>query len=228
MLRQPALMERKVGLEVFLENLSRSLGVRTRHLHLEVESPGAQNCRINQILAIACPDYDHIFERLYAIDFRKELSNDRRLHIRRNARPSHSEERIHLVEKDDNRNILARLLSRLHEDFTQLALGFAHVFVQQLGALDVQEVRGRSFACPLLHLLRKGVGHCLGDQSLPAAWGTVEQNTFGRPKLMLLEYLRMEIGEFDRIPQDFDLIPKTADVGVGDIRDLLEHDFFHR
>jgi hypothetical protein len=51
-----------------------------------------------------------------------------------------AEERVHLVEEHDDGRALAGLLPGPLEDQPDVALGLADVLVEQLGALDVEEV----------------------------------------------------------------------------------------
>jgi hypothetical protein len=56
--------------------------------------------------------------------------------------------RVHLVEEDDDRPALLGLLPRPLEHQADLALGLADVLVEQLGALDVEEVAA-GFSSPV-------------------------------------------------------------------------------
>ena len=52
-----------------------------------------------------------------------------------------TKQRVHLVEEDNDGHALFGLFSRALKDHTDLALGLSDVFIEQLGAFDVQEVR---------------------------------------------------------------------------------------
>ena len=54
--------------------------------------------------------------------------------------PRGAEQGLHLVEEHDDRPALLALLARPLEHEADLALGLADVLVEQLGALDVEEV----------------------------------------------------------------------------------------
>src|SRR3546814_16805585 len=55
------------------------------------------------------------------------------------AGAARAEERVHLVEEDDDWHVLGSLLLGLDEDLADLPLGLADVLVEELGALDVEE-----------------------------------------------------------------------------------------
>ena len=65
--------------------------------------------------------------------------HDRVLDVAGHARPAGAEDRVHLVEEDDDRHALAGLLPGPLEDQPDVPLGLADVLVEQLGALDVEE-----------------------------------------------------------------------------------------
>ena len=128
---------------------------------------------------------------------------------------SHPEDRVHLVEEDDHREALLGLLLGALEDQSDLALGLADVLVEQLGTLDVQEVRVRvGPAGPLGDLLGQRVGDRLGDQRLAASGRAVQQNALRRRELVLLEDLRVEERQLDGVLDVLDLRTEAADVLV--------------
>ena len=93
--------------------------------------------------------------------------------------PRGAEQRVHLVEEDDDRRALAGLLPGPLEDQPDVPLGLADVLVEQLGALDVEEV-GLPFLARLGgDLLGERVGDRLGDQRLAAPGRAVEQHALG-------------------------------------------------
>src|SRR3546814_7809073 len=85
-------------------------------------------------------DYD-VLQRLHAVDLDQQLRDDRALHVGADAGAAGAEHGVHLVEEDDDRPALLRLLPGPLEHEADLALGLAHVLVEQLRALDVEEVR---------------------------------------------------------------------------------------
>src|SRR4029078_13372791 len=64
----------------------------------------------------------------------------------------------------------------------------------------------------------------LKDELLAAAGRPVEQDALWRLELVLVEQLRVEERQLDRIADQVDLALENADVLVADVRDLLEHE----
>ena len=137
-----------------------------------------------------------------------------------------AEDRVHLVEEhDDGQALLAALLGP-DEDLADLPLGLAHVLVQELGALDVEEVAARVVATRALgHLLGQRLRDRLGDQRLAAPGRAVEQDALGRLELVLVEQLGVQERQLDRVADQVDLALEPADVLVADVGDLLEDEF---
>ena len=135
-----------------------------------------------------------------------------------------AEERVHLVEEHDDRRALAGLLAGPLEDQPDVPLGLADVLVEQLGALDVEEV-GLALLPPVpacRDLLGQRVGDRLGDQRLAAAGRAVEQHALGRLELVLHEQLGVQVGQLDGVADRLDLAEQPTDLGVVDVRDLFE------
>ena len=86
----------------------------------------------------------------------------------------------------------------------------------------------RAVVSPVLltDALRERVGDRLGDEGLAAARRAVEQDALRRLQLVLVEHLGVEVRELDRVLDRVDLVVETADVVVGDVGDLLEHELF--
>jgi len=74
----------------------------------------------------------------------------------------------------------------------------------------------------LAHLVRERLGHGLRDERLAAARRPVEEHALRRLELMLLEQLRVQERQLDRVPDRLDLALEAADVLVGHVGDLLE------
>ncbi len=221
-------MEGQIRRQVLREDLRGGLPIRAVHLHLEIQAPGPQHRGIDQILPVAGADHDHVLERLDAVDLRQELGDDRGLHVGGDARAAHAEQRVHLVEEDHDRHVLAGLVAGLLEHLAQLVLRLAHVLVEELRPLHVQEVGRGLPAGALLDALGQAVRHGLRDQRLAAAGRAVEQDALRRLELMLREDLGVHVGQLDRVAQDPDLLAQTADLVVRDVRDLLEHHLLDR
>src|SRR2546430_9713424 len=113
--------------------------------------------------------------------------------------------------------IFVGLFLGLLEDFADLALGFADVLVEELGALDVEEVALDFLAALFGDLLGEVVGDGLGDHGFAAAWGAVEEDALGRRELVLLIVVGVEVGELDGVFDGLDLVGEAADIVVADV-----------
>ena len=71
---------------------------------------------------------------------------------------------------------------------------------------------------------RERVGDGLGDQGLATPGRAVEQDALGRLQLVLEEHVGVEVRQLDRVLDLIDLVVEPADVGVGDVGHLLEHE----
>ena len=125
-----------------------------------------------------------------------------------------AEQRVHLVEEDDDGHALLGLLPRPLEDQADLALGLADVLVEELGALDVEEVRRVALSSPVFSatLLGQRVGDGLGDERLAATGRAVEQDALRRLQLVLGEQLGVQVRQLDRVLDLLDLLVEAADV----------------
>ena len=158
---------------------------------------------------------------------REQLRHDRGLHVRAHPGAAGAEDRVHLVEEHDHRRAFGRLLAGPLEDQPDVALGLADELVEQLRALDVEEVRLRLtgvVAAHLGHLLGQRVGHRLGDQRLAAAGRPVQQHALRRPQQILAVELLVQERQLDRVADLLDLPGQPADVVVADVGHLFEHE----
>ena len=197
--------------------------VGTLDLDLHVEAARPQDRRVDQVLAVRGADHDHVLQGLDPVELGQQLRDDRRLDVGGDAGPAGAEDRVHLVEEHDHRQaLLAPLLGAL-EDLADLPLGLADVLVQQLGALHVQEVGAGVVATrPLADLVGERLRDGLRDQRLAAARRPVEQDALRRLELVLVEELRVQERQLDRVADVLDLALEAADVLVADVGDLLE------
>ena len=118
-------VERQVGGQVAGEDLLGRRLVRALDLDLHVEAAGTQDRRVDEVLAVRRADHDDVAQRLDAVDLGEQLRDDRRLHVRADARATRAEQRVHLVEEDDDGHALLGLLPGSLEDEADLALGLA-------------------------------------------------------------------------------------------------------
>ena len=196
-------------------------------LDLHVEAAGAQDRGVDEILAVRRTDHDHVLQALDAVDLGEELWHDRALDVGRDACAPRAEQRVHLVEEHDDGIALFGLLTRALEDQANLALGLADVLVEELRALDVEEVGTRFLVAGLLgDAARQRVRDRLRDERLPATGRAVQQDALRRLQLVLEEHVRVEVRQLDCVLDHLDLFVETTDVGVGDVGDLLEHELF--
>ena len=72
--------------------------------------------------------------------------------------------------------------------------------------------------------LRERVRDRLGDQRLAATGRAVQQDALRRLEVVLLEEVAVEVRELDRVLDHLDLVVEAADVVVGDVGHLLEHE----
>ena len=64
----------------------------------------------------------------------------------------------------------------------------------------------------------------LGDQRLAATGRAVQQDALRRLQLVLAEQVAVEVRQLDRVLDHLDLLVEAADVVVGDVGDLFEHE----
>ena len=76
----------------------------------------------------------------------------------------------------------------------------------------------------LRHALRERVRDRLRDQRLAAARRAVEQDALRRLQVVLEEEVGVQVRQLDRVVDLLDLVVEAADVGVGDVGDLFEHE----
>src|SRR5205814_1074382 len=154
------------------------------------------------------------------VDLAQELRHDGVLDVGGDTGPTRAEDRVHLVEEDDDRRAFARLLPRALEHEPDVSLRLADVLVEQLRAFDVEEVGPALALAALGHLLRQRVGDSLRDQRLAATGWAVEQDPLRWLELVLEEQVLVQERQLDRVADRLDLVAETADVVVADVRDL--------
>src|SRR5262249_46218941 len=214
------------GREVLREDVGGAIAIGPLDLEFHVEPAGAEDGRIDQVLPVGGANDDDVLEALDAVDLGQELGHDRGLDVGGDAGAACSEQGVHLVEEDDDRDVLGGLLLGLDEDLADLALGLADVLVEELGALDVEEEALDLLAALLGDLLGEVVGDGLGDHGLAAAGRAVEQHALGRRELVLLVVIGVEVRQLDGVLDGLDLLAETTDAVVADVRHFLEGEVF--
>ncbi|AAS04156.1 hypothetical protein MAP_1839 [Mycobacterium avium subsp. paratuberculosis K-10] len=219
-------VQRQLLGQVLREDILRRFGIRALDLDLHVEAAGPQDGRVDHVLAVGGADHDDVLEPLHAVDLGQQLRDHRRLDVRADPGAAGAEDGVHLVEEHDHRRALGGLLAGALEDQPDVPLGLADELVEQLGALDVEEVRlgfAGVVAAHLGHLLGQRVRHRLGDQRLTATGRAVEQHAFGWPQRVLAVELLVQERQLDGVTDLLDLAGQATDVLVADVGDLLEH-----
>ena len=86
----------------------------------------------------------------------------------------------------------------------------------------------RADVLPVFSATRFGerVGDRLRDERLAATGRAVQQDALRRLQLVLLEQVAVEVRQLDRVLDHLDLLVEAADVVVGDVGDLFEHELF--
>src|SRR3989454_3241531 len=215
-------VDRQLGGHVLVEDVHRRARIGPPDLDLHVEPAWPQDGRVDQILAVGGADDDDVAQPFHAIELGEELGHDRRLYVGGDAAAARPEEGVHLVEEHHHRDIVGRLLLGLPEDLADLPLRLAHVLVEELRALDVQEVPADLLSALFGDLLREAVGDRFGDHRLAASGRPVEKHALGGRELVLLVIVSVEVRQLDGVRDRLDLGAETADVVVADLGHLFE------
>src|SRR3954462_7050493 len=96
--------------QVLAEDVAGGLGVGPLNLDLHVQPARPQDRRVDHILAVGGTDDDDVLQALDPVDLTEQLWDDRALDVGGDPRPAGAEDRVHLVEEDDDRRPLAGLL----------------------------------------------------------------------------------------------------------------------
>src|SRR5438128_9608054 len=219
--------EGNVGRQVLGEDVGGGAAVGALDLDLHVEPAWAQDGRVDEVLAVGGADDDDVLEAFDAVDLGQELGHDGGLDVGGDAGAAGAEERVHLVEEDDDRDVLGGLFLGLDEDLADLALGLTDVLVEELGALDVEEEPLDLLAALLGDLLGEVVGDGLGDHDLAAAGRTVKEHALGWGQLVLLVVVGVKVRQLHGVLDGFDLVTEPADIVVADVRDFFEAEIFN-
>src|SRR6266536_4631584 len=179
-------VDRQVGGHVLVEDIDGGALVGALDLDVHIEAAGAQDGGVDEVLPVRGPDDDDVLDRLDAVELGEELGDDGGLHVGGDAGAAGADERVHLVEEDDDGHVLGGLLAGLDEDLADLALGLADVLVEQLGALDGEEEALDLLAAFLGDAGGEVVGDGLGDHGLAAAGRAIEQHALRRREVVLL------------------------------------------
>ena len=210
--------------QVQAENLCRTGGVRAVNADLQVESARAHHGGIDEVFTVGRTNDDDVLQRLHTVNFGKQLRHDGRLNIGGTTRTAHTEQRLHLVKEHDDRVASLRLFTGGNENIANLTLGLTDELIQQLGALNVQEVaagiRTRVQRCGTGG---QGVRHGLSNHGLTVTGRTVQQNTLGRRQVVALKNLGVQVRQLHRVANLLNLSAQATNLLVGDIRNLFQN-----
>src|SRR5680860_614914 len=99
----------QLGNDVLREDVARRLCVGTLDLNLHVQAPRSKNRRVDHVLAVG-GTYDYqVLQTFDAVDLAQQRRDDRVLDTGGDPRSAGAEQRVHLVEEDDDRRTAAGL-----------------------------------------------------------------------------------------------------------------------
>ena len=203
------LIEVHVGVErhaagVDAENLAAALLVGNADDDLAVEAAGAAKRLVDRFGPIGGGDDDQILPRLQPVQQAQQLGDEALFRLAGDLAALGSD-RIDLVDEDDRRRGLGRMLEQLAKLLLALAIGRAH----DLRAGDVEEF-GVAF-----------IGDGAREPGLAGAGRAMEQNALGRIDAEALEQFGMAKRQLDHLAQRVDRVAHPAEVVVGDVRAAL-------
>src|SRR5213594_3303080 len=195
---------------VDLEDREARILVRRRNQEDSIETACAEHRRIQAVRAIRRADDADALEGLESVHRGQELVYHTLAHAAVRVEAAHVRDRVELIEEDDARGDLLRLL----EDHAHRLLRFSDPLRHDLGSLDRDEVR----------LGFRGDG--LREQCLPGPGRAVQQDAARRADAHPLERLRVLQRHLDRLAQFHLDVFEAADVGpvhAGHLDEDLAH-----
>ena len=167
---------------------------------LAVEAAGAAQRLVERLGAVGGGDDDEVLARLEPVEQGQQLGDEALLGLALDL-AALGRDRIDLVDEDDRRRRLGRLLEHLAQPPLALAIGRAH----DLGAGDVEEA-GVAL-----------VGDGAGEAGLAGAGRAVEQDALGRVDPEPLEDLGIAQGQLDHLAKLVDGRADAAEIVIGDV-----------
>ena len=167
---------------------------------LAVEAAGAAERLVDRFGPVGRGDDDGVLPRLDAVEQGQQLGDEALLGLAGDL-AALGRDRIDLVDEDDRRRALRRLLENLAQPPLALAIGRAH----DLGPGDVEELGGAF------------VGDGAREQGLAGAGRAVEQHALGRIDAEPLEQLGMAQRKLDHLAQRVDRVAHAAEIVIGDV-----------
>ncbi len=184
--------------------------------------PGSQDRGIDQVRAIGGEDDDDVVERIDPIHLGAEHRHQRGENVRITGGAARAEDAFRLVDEEKGQKAFPALLARGRKNFAHDPLGFAHPHIEDFRAFDVHEIFFHLVARFFPELLRQIVGGRFADERLAAAGRAVEQETFRRGMLELLEKLAVQQRQLDRVFDRLERLVLPADFFPGQFRHVVE------
>src|SRR5881409_3437057 len=203
-----ALQRHRPGVD--LQNREARILVRRWNEYNSIESARPEHRRIQAVRAIRRADDADAFEGLESVHRGQELIHHALAHTAVRVEAAHVRDRVELIEEDDARGDLLRLL----EDHAHRLLRFPDPFRHDLGSFDRDEVR----------LGLRGDGFC--EQRLPGSGWSVQENAARRADahpLKRIRFLQRHLDRFTEFHLDF---LEAADIGpvhAGHLDEDLAH-----
>ena len=186
---------------MYLQNFQSSCAVWHRNLYFPVKPAAASQRRLDSIHTVRRSDDDYLSPLFQAVHQREQLRDHAPFHLACHLFALRCD-RVYLVNENNRRRILFRILENLPQVLLALAIPLGHDF----RAADGYEVR------PAL------VRHCPRKQCLACAWRTVKQHAAWRLYTQPFEKLRMPQRQLNHLADLLDNPFHPADVLVCDSR----------
>lgn len=184
-------------LGVDLQNLQTAGRVGDADVDFTVETAVSAKGRVNGVGAVGGSHDHHVGASLHAVHQGEKLGDDTALDFSVGLLTLGSDG-INLVDEDDGRRVLLRLL----ECLAQIGLGFTGHLGHDLGAVD-QEEESTGL-----------IGHGASHQSLTSTGRAVQEDTTRWLDTDGLEELRMTKGQLDELTDLGHLLPAATDIIV--------------
>ena len=113
---------RQLWSQVLAEDILRRSLIRAFNANLHIQASRAQNCRVYHFLAVGGTNHDDVFQPLYTVKFAEQLRDYGVFHIRGDTRTTSAENRVHLIEEDNNRLAILGNVTSTVENQTNLTL----------------------------------------------------------------------------------------------------------
>mmetsp|Transcript_30444 Transcript_30444/g.64131 ORF Transcript_30444/g.64131 Transcript_30444/m.64131 type:complete len:464 (+) Transcript_30444:1281-2672(+) len=174
------------------------------NVNFAIEASETPQCRIHRVGSVRGSNDDHRGALLQPVHERQHLTDDAAFDLSICLLPL-GRNGVDLVDENDGRRVLLRLLERLPQIGLRLPRHFGH----DLRPVDEEEEGPRL------------VGHGPGDERLPTARGAVQEHSPGGLDAQSLEERRVPQRQLDHLPDLGHLLPAAAHVVVAHVVQLL-------